>query len=98
MICGTCRERMSFAAWRKHIDEIGCDWQRATWEKVVEARKHGHSGKRLLAAAYPHLWQAERMTDETREKLRALGEQRVKVNRRRVTKRLRRKATLPRRG
>lgn len=78
MICGYCREfkakrsEVMFAHWWPG----GCPIGRDVWIKVVESRKAGHSGRRLLHERWPELWPSEPMTDEDRERLRELEEKR----------------------
>lgn len=77
MKCGYCKEKMPntktlFEHWKK----VGCDKDRPIWEKVIESKKNGHSGRRILHEAYPDLYPSEPMSEETKEALRALNEQR----------------------
>ena len=62
--------------WKQHLEKTGCNWQRAVWVKVVAARRRGSSGRRLLAAAYPHLYKTRPMSEEAKVRLRELGEKR----------------------
>jgi hypothetical protein len=77
MLCGYCKEKMPntktlFEHWKK----VGCPTDRPVWAKVLESKKQGHSGRKILAEAYPDLYPTEPMSEETKEALRALNEQR----------------------
>lgn len=77
MLCGYCKEKIPgtqalFVHWKK----TGCDKDRPVWVKVIESKKQGHSGRKILAEAYPDLYPTEPMSEETKEALRALNEQR----------------------
>ena len=84
MICGTCGERYeTFMEIKKHWRETGCNWHRRVWERATESKRRGHSGRRILSEAMPQTFPPRPMTEETKERLRELGERRVKPKRRR---------------
>lgn len=86
MTCGTCKEFKTddYAQMKKHWKDTGCDWRRDVWVKVVAARRRGSSGRRLLSAAYPHLYKRTPMTEEAKERLRELGKKRIRTTKRAV--------------
>lgn len=59
-----------------HWKETGCMEHRRVWEKFMEARRRGSSGRRILHEAFPDLWPSEPMSEEAKEKLRELAEKR----------------------
>ena len=84
MTCGTCTEPMrTFKAWRDHLAATGCAWGRTVWEKYLAARCRGSSGRRILSGAFPHIWKPRTMSEETKERLREIGANKVKVSKRR---------------
>lgn len=78
MLCGYCREfrtkrvKELLAHWK----ETGCHSGRPVWARVFEAHKRGHSGRRILSEAFPAIYKSEPMDEETKEKLRAMQEDR----------------------
>ena len=42
----------------------------------MASRRAGHSGRRILHERWPHLWASEPMSEEAKEKLRALTAER----------------------
>jgi methylase of polypeptide subunit release factors len=78
MKCGYCK---AFATKRAetlfaHFKETGCPVGRPVWARVVEAHKRGSSGRRILAEAYPAIYKSEPMTEEAKERLREVAEER----------------------
>ena len=78
MRCGYCKEFRT-----KHVEELlahfkasGCPTGRPVWVRVFEAHKRGHSGRRILSEAFPSVYKSEPMSEEAKEKLRALAEER----------------------
>lgn len=76
-LCGYCRKAFGsvkglFQHWRLKK----CPQWQFVWEKVVSSRKRGHSGRRILAKAFPHLYKSKPMSDETKEHLKSLQEKR----------------------
>jgi len=91
MKCGYCGKSFkSVRAIYQHWRMKGCPQFRPVWEKVVAARKRGHSGRRILAKAFPHLYPTTPMSEEVKEKLRIVSEERKKTGVRPVRKRPRR--------
>lgn len=77
MICGACRTSFKKTeSLRTHWEETGCMSGRPVWERFAEARKRGSSGRRILHEAFPNLYPSEPMSEEAKEKLRAIAEQR----------------------
>lgn len=77
MLCGYCKEKVpNTTALFEHWKKVGCLNDRPVWVKVVESKRQGHSGRKILHEAYPDLYPSEPMTEETKEALRALNEQR----------------------
>lgn len=87
MICGTCRKPFKlFSDVMNHWRKAGCHWARPVWVKVAESKRRGHSGRRHLAAAYPHLYKPRPMSEEVKEKLRLLGDKRMRISKRSIEK------------
>ena len=85
MTCGYCKEEMrSFGAWKKHLRESACEWGREVWERHLAARARGQSGRRILSAAWPHLWKPKLMSEETKEMLREIGKKRIRPKKKRA--------------
>jgi hypothetical protein len=89
MVCGHC-SRFRSSTVREllvHIKTTGCDQGRPTWARVLEAHRRGSSGRRILSEAYPDLYPSTPMSEETKQKLREINEQRkvegIKMPRRR---------------
>jgi len=77
MVCGFCRSKFTTVRdVTQHWSDTGCNWNRDTWVRVAESKREGHSGRRILAEGYPHLWKSEPMSEEAKEKLRAIAEER----------------------
>ena len=77
MKCAHCKESMpNVKALFEHWKKVGCPNDRPIWVKVVESKKQGHSGRRILSEAYPDLYPSTPMSEETKEALRALNEHR----------------------
>lgn len=78
MKCGYCRRGgfKSIRGLKNHWRTTGCPVHRPVWAKVVEARKRGSSGRRILHAALPHLYPSTPMSEETKEQLHAIAEMR----------------------
>lgn len=90
MICGTCKKPMkTIRTWKKHLAETGCAWRRDVWVRVLAAHQRGSSGRRILSDAFPDLYKRVPMSEETKERLRELSAQRVKVDHARVREKLR---------
>jgi hypothetical protein len=80
MRCGTCSISIpDVGALLKHWKETGCEWNRSVWERVVESKKHGHSGRRILSEAYPNLYKSEPMPEDVKEDLRRRGEEKREI-------------------
>lgn len=71
MKCGYCKSSLpAVKEMLLHWKAVGCPTGRPVWEKVVDSRKSGHSGRRLLHEAWPRLWPFDPMGEEDRERLR----------------------------
>lgn len=90
MICAHCKtyRPKTAALMLDHWNRDGCIWGRPLWKRVLQARRDGHSGRRLLHAAFPDLWPSVPMDEEAKDRLRELAEARkeagVKTPRRRI--------------
>lgn len=78
MRCGHCKAFSTKHAeeFLAHIKATGCSNGRPVWARVVEARKRGSSGRRILAEAYPDIYKSEPMTEEAKARLREIAEER----------------------
>jgi len=72
MTCGSCGHSFSlFIFLRAHWFTAGCQKARTVWARVLEARRRGTSGRRILHQAYPHLYKSEPMPEEVKARFRA---------------------------
>lgn len=91
MLCGYCKKKFrGIRSLSNHWKTTGCPMfrgNRRAWEKHLAAKDDGRSGRRILSKAFPETYKPAPMSDEAKEKLRALGEKRkafgIKVPRRR---------------
>lgn len=75
MICGTCGESFTLLVFAEiHWKKTGCQRGRPVWERVRRAHANGTSGRRILHAAYPHLYRTKPMPEELKERWRAKRE------------------------
>lgn len=73
MTCGTCKHPFSLMIFmRIHWLQTGCNKGRAIWERVFRAKRSGTSGRRILRAAYPHVYKSRPMSPERLAQLRAM--------------------------
>ena len=73
MRCGYCHKSLgSVKGLYQHWKLKKCPQWQFVWEKVMIARKRGHSGRRILSKAFPHLYPSKPMSEETKEKLRSI--------------------------
>lgn len=83
MKCGTCGVSFdSFREIKEHWRKTGCHWRRRVWERALESKRRGHSGRRILSEAMPQLFRPRPMSEGAKEKLRELDKKRIKVRRR----------------
>lgn len=81
MLCGYCKSPVKgIASFKKHLRENGCSWNRGVWEKHYRSRQAGHSGRRILSQAFPNIYPPRPMSDECKERLQALTENRKGMN------------------
>lgn len=79
MRCGSCAIPFKkIVDLEIHWKTTGCMQYRHVWERFMEARRRGSSGRRILHEAFPDLWPSEPMDEETKEKLREIQERRKK--------------------
>jgi hypothetical protein len=75
MRCGHCGSAADgSAALFLHWKSTGCHRGRPVWARVIEARRRGSSGRRILHEAYPDLYPSRPMDEDTKEKLREIEE------------------------
>ena len=72
-LCGYCKRPFSsIRGLLQHWKMKKCPQWQFVWEKVMNSRKRGHSGRRILSKAFPHLYPTKPMSEETKERLRAM--------------------------
>ena len=73
--CGTCKKRFTTPSLFGHWKKTGCSWGREVWVRVAQAKKRGHSGRRILSEAYPHSYPRRAMPEELIERFREMKEE-----------------------
>jgi hypothetical protein len=69
MICGHCGQSFSLVAFLLiHWKQTGCHRGHNVWRRVLASKRAGHSGRRILHEAYPHIYPSEPMPEELKER------------------------------
>ena len=69
--CGYCKKSFAHVVIvMRHWKKDGCTWRRDVWARVAQAKRRGHSGRRILSETWPDLYPRKKMSQDVIDRLR----------------------------